>query len=594
MILQSLNELYDRLTTDPDYEIAPDGYSTQKVAFVVVLHSDGRLHAIEDIREEKGKKRLPRLMLLPGQAKPSGSGLNPCFLWDNAFYLFGYTDDEAKGERAIRACEAFRDKHLALEQEIDDPTFSAVCRFLESWRNEQLAEHPELAEIGTGFGVFQLIGENMYVHEQERIKKWWDAQQTETEIDETKGFCLVTGQQASIASIHEPKFKGVPGAQPAGAALVSFNCDSFTSYGKDQSYNAPVSNAATFRYCTALNGILSGPRSDKHRFQVGDTTVAFWTEQPTETEDWLAQMFSGNLDAAQDDHALTRTRILLQALRNGSGELRALGDDPATPVHILGLAPNAGRLSVRFWHTGSLGELFDTLKAHHDALRIVRQFEEGSKRPDPEFPPAWMLLRETARESKDISPLLGGALMRAILEGTPYPDTLANAVIRRIRADRHINYLRAAILKAWLTRKPNYQGGVPVSLDIERLEPGYRLGRLFAALEKTQERAQPGINSTIRERFYSSASATPAMVFPRLLRTYQHHLAKLNPGEKVNREKLIQEIMSGIFVMPPHLNLESQALFAIGYYHQRKALFGGGSEHAENSHAQETVNEEQE
>lgn len=594
MILQSLNQLYDRLTTDPDYEIAPDGYSTQKIAFVVVLHPDGRLHAIEDIREEKGNKRLPRLLLVPGQAKPPGSGLNPCFLWDNAFYLLGYTEDAEKQERALRACGAFRDRHLALEKEMDDPAFSAVCRFLDTWQVEQLSDHPELSELATGFGVFQLVGETGYVHEREKIKAWWGRQQAETDTDETTGFCLVTGQQAPIAAIHEPKFKGIPGAQPVGAALVSFNCDAFTSYGKDQSLNSPVSTDATFRYCTALNGILSGPRSNKHRFQVGDTTVAFWTEQPTETEDWLAQMFSGNLEEAQDDNVLQRTQVLLQALRNGSGELRALGDDPATPVHILGLAPNAGRLSVRFWHTGLLGELFDKLKVHHDALRIVPQFEAGSKRPDPEFPPVWMLLRETARESKDISPLLGGALMRAILEGTPYPDTLANAVIRRIRADRHINYLRAAILKAWLTRKPNYQGGVPVSLDTERFEPGYRLGRLFAALEKTQERAQPGINSTIRERFYSSASATPAMVFPRLLRTYQHHLAKLNPGEKVSREKLIQEIMDGIFVMPPHLNLESQALFAIGYYHQRKALFGGGSEHAQDNNEQETVNEEQE
>jgi CRISPR-associated protein Csd1 len=594
MILQSLNQLYDRLTTDPDYEIAPDGYSTQKIAFVVVLHPDGRLHAIEDIREEKGKKRLPRLLLVPGQAKPSGSGLNPCFLWDNAFYLFGYTEDEKKQVRAVRACEAFRDRHLALEKEMDDPAFSAVCRFLATWQVEQLSDHPELSELATGFGVFQLVGETGYVHEREKIKAWWGEQQAETDTDETTGFCLITGQQAPIASIHEPKFKGIPGAQPVGAALVSFNCDAFTSYGKDQSFNAPVSNAATFRYCTALNGILSGPRSIKHRFQVGDTTVAFWTEQPTETEDWLAKMFSGDLEEVQDDNALQRTRVLLQALRSGSGELRALGDDPATPVHILGLAPNAGRLSVRFWHTDSLGELFDKLKVHHDALRLYWCWDPFDRKEPPEFPPVWMLLRETARESKDILPLLGGALMRAILEEIPYPDTLANAVIRRIRADRHINYLRAAILKAWLNRKPNHKGGVPVSLDIERFEPGYRLGRLFAALEKTQERAQPGINSTIRERFYSSASATPAMVFPRLLRTYQHHLAKLNPGEKINREKLIQEIMDGIVVMPPHLNLESQALFTIGYYHQRKALFGGGSEHTERNNEQETVKEEQE
>jgi CRISPR-associated protein Csd1 len=230
---------------------------------------------------------------------------------------------------------------------------------------------------------------------------------------------------------------------------------------------------------------------------------------------------------------------------------------------------------VRFWNTDTLGALFDKLKDHHEAMRIDRQFGEGSKRPDPEFPPAWMLLRETAREPKDIPPLLAGALMRAILEGMPYPDALAHAVIRRVRADRVINYCRAAILKAWLIRKPHRQGGIPVSLDTERTDPAYRLGRLFAVLEGAQYRALGDVGASIRDRFYSSASATPAMVFPRLLRTYQHHLGKMETGAKVNFEKRAQEIIDGIDDMPAHLNLEAQAQFAIGYYHQRKALFDG-------------------
>jgi len=571
MILQSLHRLYDRLASDPEYAVAPPGYSLQKISFAVVLHPDGRLHAIEDRHDTTGKKAVPIQLLVPGQAKPSGSGLNPCFLWDNALYLFGYTDDDKKRERAPKACAAFRERHLALEDGIDDPAFSAVCGFLENWSPEKIIDHPELAELGTGFGVFQLIGETGYIHERPRIRDWWASHQRDDSAQ--TGLCLVTGEQAPIANIHEPKIKGVVGAQSAGGLLVSFNCDAFTSYGKNQSHNAPVSEAATFRYATALNAILSGPRSGRHRFQLGDTTVAFWTERPTVTEGWLAQMLTGDIEEAQDDATLRQTRVLLSALRKGGGELALLGDDPATPINILGLAPNAGRLSVRFWHTGSLGGLFDRLKAHHDNLRLDWRWDPFDKREPPEFPPIWMLLRETARESKDIPPLLGGALMRATLEGGPYPDSLASAVIRRIRADRVINYLRAAILKAWLIRKPNRQGGIPVSLDTERSDPAYRLGRLFAALEKTQEEAQPGINATIRERFYSAASATPSMVFPRLLRTYQHHLAKLNPGAKVNREKLVQEIVDGLDAMPAHLNLEEQARFAIGYYHQRKALF---------------------
>lgn len=583
MILQSLNQLYDRLTTDPDYQIAPAGYSAQKIAFVVVLHPDGRLHGIEDIREENGKKRIPRQVLVPGQSKPTGKGINPCFLWDNSAYLLGHVAPQKSNEsedkfkqRRTRTAESFtefRARHIALEQEIDDEGFSAFCRYLEAWDPVRCAEFPLLDELQSGFGIFQIIGETRYLHQRNTIKVWWEGRLDDANDASHTSFCLVSGQRAVPARTHEPKLKGVDGAQSSGAALVSFNCDAFTSYGKDQSYNAPVSKQAAFRYCTALNGILSGTRSNKHRFSIGDTTVVFWTDKPTVAEGWLADLLTGDLSEPQDDTALKQTRVLLQALRNGSGELRVLGDDPATPVQLLGLAPNAARLAVRFWHTGSLGDLFDKLKAHHDALRLVPQYEAGSKHPDPEFPSIWMLLRETARESKDIPPLLGGALMRAILEGVPYPDSLANAVVRRIRADHIVNFLRAAILKAWLTRNSNTQGGISVSLNTENPDPAYRLGRLLAVLESAQYAALGDVGAGIRDRFYSAASATPATVFPRLLRTYQHHLGKMDRGAKIAFEKRAQEIIDGIDTMPTHFNLEAQARFAIGYYHQRKALF---------------------
>lgn len=585
MILQSLDQLYDRLAADPAYAIAPVGYSIQKIAFAVVVHQDGRLHEVQDVRDNSGRKPVPLQIAVPGQSKPSGSGINPCMLWDNSTYLLGYTGDRGPAEseaefekrcgRAAESFAAFRARHLRIEREIDDPTFSAVCRFLEHWQPAQCADHPLLGELDSGFGVFKLVGESRFVHQAPAVRAWWDAQQARDDAGGRGSLCLVTGALSVPARTHEPKIKGVGGAQSSGALLVSFNCDAFTSYGKDQSLNAPISERAVFHYCTALNAVLSGPRSQRHRLSVGDMTVVFWTDQPAVAEEWLADLLTGEIEEAQDEARLQQTRVLLQALRQGGGELHTLGDDPRTPVHLLGITPNAARLSVRFWHTGTLGELFERLKAHHDALRIARQFGEGSKRPDPEFPPIWMLLRETARESKDIPPLLSGALMRAILEGTPYPDALAHAVIRRIRADRVINYCRAAILKAWLIRKPNRQGEFPVSLDTERADPAYRLGRLFAVLEGAQYRALGDVGASIRDRFYSSASARPAMVFPRLLRTYQHHLGKMDTGAKVSFEKRAQEIIDGIDAMPAHLDIEAQAQFAIGYYHQRKALFDG-------------------
>ncbi|MBF0144382.1 MAG: type I-C CRISPR-associated protein Cas8c/Csd1, partial [Magnetococcales bacterium] len=361
-------------------------------------------------------------------------------------------------------------------------------------------------------------------------------------------------------------------------------CLAFESYGKKQSYNAPVSQEAAFRYGTALNELLNGPNRERHRLYLADGTVLFWTGKPSPLEAELAAFLSGNTDASaedegksQDDATLGNIRVVLRALREGSGVLSVLGEDPETPFYVLGLSPNAGRISVRIWHRDTLGGFVERLRRHYEALDIVRP-SFGK-----EFPTIRMLLRETALQGKDenVAPLLGGALMRSILTGAPYPDTLATAIIRRIRADhddkqhpnRQINYLRAAILKAWLLRSPRWHGEIPVSLDTNRPEPAYRLGRLFAALEKTQEEALPGINATIRDRYYGAVSATPGSVVPRLLRTYQHHLSNLSPGGKVTREKLVQEIVGGIGDIPRTLSLEEQGLFAIGYYHQRQNFF---------------------
>jgi CRISPR-associated protein Csd1 len=258
-----------------------------------------------------------------------------------------------------------------------------------------------------------------------------------------------------------------------------------------------------------------------------------------------------------------RLHVLLSQIAHG-GKPGELGDTNAR-FYILGLAPNAARLAVRFWYVATLGELLDHIGDHFANLQIPH----GPK--DAEFPAIWQLLRETARETKDISPLLGGALARAVLTGSPYPQALPLAVINRIRADHRISATRAAILKAFLIR--NHNQTIPMALDTEKPNPAYRLGRLFAALEKTQEDALPGINATIRERFYSSASATPGAVFPRILRTYQHHLAKLDGGRKVNRERLVQEILNPVTSFPRHLNLEGQSQFALGYYHQRQNFF---------------------
>jgi CRISPR-associated protein Csd1 len=355
--------------------------------------------------------------------------------------------------------------------------------------------------------------------------------------------------------------------------LVSFNEPSFCSYGKEQGANAPVSEAAAFAYCNALNLLLG---RDRQRLQIGDATTVFWTDQPKTGSDEAPadELVSFLLDTAkqqpQDPVLKEQIRRALEKAANGQLAKDDLGD-AATPFYILGLSPNASRLSVRFWMQSTLGEITERLQRHIRDMAIVRQWDETAKHPDPEIPSVWQLLRQTARESKDIPPLLGGALMQAILGGGDYPDALASAILRRIKADRDINYLRACALKAWLVR--NHQQPIKPMLDETNTNPGYLLGRLFAALEKAQQDALGDVNAGIRDRFYASASSTPRAVFPRLLKTYSHHVAKLEGGQKVVREKLVQDVLAPIQTFPAHLTLEAQGLFALGYYHQRKAFF---------------------
>ncbi|MDC0299848.1 type I-C CRISPR-associated protein Cas8c/Csd1 [Verrucomicrobia bacterium] len=577
MILQSLNDLYTRLANDPDYEIAPPGFSPQKISFRVVLKPDGTLFDIEDGRSPNSKRKLlTTVMQVPGEAKPSGPGINPCFLWDNQTYLLGRQPEEKKADFGKERFEAFRDFHLSHENEINEPEYKAICRFLEAWDPVDLNKFPILDEVGPGFGVFQIQGTKKCIHENPSVLEWWNARLGSKPESETVAQCLISGLPSPIARLH-PKIKGIIGAQSAGASIVSFNDSAYESYGKTQSFNSPVGESAAFQYGTALNSLLTGPKSEKHRIKVGDTTAVFWTDTPKSTliENCFAEFVGGgssSIDEVQDETQRKRLQRLFSAVRQGS-QFRDFDDDLETGFYILGLAPNAARLSVRFFHRSSIGDLISQLHNHLHCFQMIREFEaaKGARKPDPEFPALWQILRETARAAGEEAPLLGGALARSILEGTPYPEALLISIIRRIQADRKINYLRVATVKATLVRNHHYQ--ISIMLDTTNTEPAYRLGRLFSALEKTQEDALGTVNAGVRDRFYSAASATPASVFPRLLRAYQHHLSKLPIGNKVRREQLVQEILESIQEFPAQLNLKKQGLFAIGYYHQRKNFF---------------------
>lgn len=603
MILQSLDQLYERLRNDTDYQIAQPGYSAQKIAFKVVLRPDGTLFGIQDARVDSGGKRIPRQLICPGGSKPTGAVTDDSVhkkvlpLRNDLAFLVGASVEEimdpatkAKSRvvrQSTREFHAFKKYHLDAEAAVNDPTFSTVCAFLRSWNPESVLDHQDWAELPDGQGVFQIQGEPGFVHERPAFSGWWDGQQmAASAMGAAEAQCLISGKVAPIARIH-PSIKGVMGGQTTGGAIVGFNEAAYESYAKEQSFNAPVSELAAFRYTTALNTILDGPKRNKHRIIVGDTTVAFWTDRPTATEDIFAQFASegsgfADRGVAQDETLRQKLELFLNAMRKGLHAYAELENEAQQArFFLLGLSPNAARVSIRFFCQGSLAELLENLRKHYSDCGITPQPAAGKFRGDPELPPTWLLLDQTAPRKGDgrvdrekIPPILAGPLLRAVVTGCRYPDALFLAVLRRLRSDSNVNYARASVIKGYLVR--NMRKEISMSLDTQRTDPAYRLGRLFAALEKTQKDALgDSLNATIRDRFYASASATPGAVFPRLLRTYQHHLAKLDGGRKVNREKLVQEVLAPLTSFPAHFGLTDQGLFALGYYHQTRAFYAG-------------------
>ena len=573
MILQSLNQLYTRLTDDPSYKIAPPGFSPQKISFRIVINPDGSLFEIQDARIKNTKGKLDYDKLEVPLHEKRTSGVKAQFLCDKMEYLLGVPQKGKDATKALKCFIDFKDKHLAKEKEINAPEYSALCRFLELWNPENGPELAILEQTGTNFGAFQIRGSKVYIHDASAIKNWWIAKQVEPNKDEVVEQCLVTGQSSATCRLH-PDIKGFK----SSIALVGIQeKTSYESYGRSKTENCPISKEAAFRYATSLNALLDGPRREKHRIYISGTAAVFWTDKSCHTENCLAELFSAVSAAIEQDQDPTKRselERLLKAVQQGTHFQEF--ENTNTDFHILGLEqPNPGRFSIRFYHRSSVAELLSKLHNHQSCFEMVRQFTEpvGKRFADPEFPAIWQILKETARVADEIPPLLGGALTRAIISGSPYPEGLFSAIIRRIHADRTISYLRTASLKAVLVR--NHKLQIPIMLDTESIDPSYLLGRLFSALEKTQEDALGNVNAGIRDRFYSSASATPASVFPRLLRTYQHHLSKLNGGAKINRERLVQEIISSIESsgFPNQLALKKQGIFAIGYYHQRKDFF---------------------
>jgi CRISPR-associated protein Csd1 len=582
MILQALHDYYERMRADSDSGMPPYGTSMENISFALVLDANGNLQGIEDLREQDGKKLRPRKMAVP-IAEKKASGIKPNFLWDTTKYVLGKDKEKdnenekkkRKNQERTAKCHASFVENMKTYCDESDPGLAAVLKFL-SGKDKDISGFPNAEEvIGTNV-VFRLEGERGFVHDRPAARKAWATCLRQREQG-VLGQCLVTGETSQpIARLH-PSIKGVRGAQSVGASIVSFNLSAFESYGKEQSINAPVSQEAAFGYVTALNYLLN-PKN-RQKVIIGDATIVFWAERMSPAEDFLADFFEPPSETNQpatsaDPQATTKIHDLLMAIRSGRRAVDIMPDlDESVHFYLLALAPNAARLSIRFWEVDTVGGLLKKVGKHFRDLEIVRQYDN-----EPEFPPLWRLLRQTAAldKSENISPVLAGGMARAMLSGERYPQSLLVAVLGRIRSEHAVTYFRAALIKAFLIR--NKQMEVPVSLDPARTDRPYLLGRLFAVLEKAQEDAIPSADTTIKDRYLSSASATPGQVFHMLLKNAANHTAKLRKdpekkGRAFHYDKMIQDIMNALNDFPTTMSSEEQGLFMIGYYHQRKDFF---------------------
>lgn len=581
MILQALTAYYEQLVRQGRLS-APGWDDSFKVSYELRLNDAGQLVSVLDLRTETkmGKKTVlaPRAMRVPAHEKRS-SGIAANFLCDNSTYLLG-ADEKGKPERSADCFKACAKLHHTILDGVDSPAARALLAYFDSWDPAQAAAHPLLAEQWkeiTGnanliFGYEAADHSHSFVNDDPAIQNAWQTHYNDRSADSDMGQCLITGKYAPIERTH-PNISGVPGAQSSGAALVSFNADAFCSYGHEQGDNAPVSKYAAFAYTTALNRLLADRNHCKH---VGDTTILCWAENAEPIYQDAMSMF---LFGADEAAGIQESDVQAALKRLSAGQTVPFLEKELSPdqhFYLLGLAPNAARLSVRFFLRDTFGSFAQKLQKHAEEMEI-----DCSEKEKFRTLPIWAVVNETTRtvpgQPAKPSPQLAGDLLRAVLTGGRYPATLLNGVTLRIRAEQNVTRGRAAVIKAYYLR--NYPTVLnkevyTVSLN-ETTNVPYLLGRLFSVLEAAQKAANPGINTTIKDRYFNAACATPGMSFPTLLRLSQKHLRKLNDGLATHYDKQITELMAQLpeSGFPARLSLPDQGKFTIGYYHQTQKRY---------------------
>ncbi len=580
MILQALADYYERKRA-ADPSATPEwGFEHREIPFVIVLSEEGEFLNIEDTRDTTAARKKGRRFLVP-EAEKRTSAIRANLLWDKPDYALGFVAKRKGAERVRKQHRAFGERiEDVFGPDPADIGLRALLAFLQADKPDAVWTHPTWPEVESTTGAyigFRLSGETRLICERPEVVK--GIRSAVASDGATFAQCLVTGEEGPIATLH-PAIKGVWGAQPSGANIVSFNLGAFQTHGREQGANAPVSEEAAFAYTTALNLLLH--RDSPTNAHVSDTSVVFWAEKENEIRNLAGALFRDDQKVLDDpDRGVDRLKAVYAAPAQGAPPRGGSGEQ----FYVLGLAPNAARLAIRFWRPTTVEGFAGAVLRHFQDVEVVRPPWAAR------YPSVAALLRSTAVLGKDgnIPPNLAGAVVDAILTEQPYPRHLLIAAVQRVRAERDVSPDRAAVIKGCLVRAARHSANgseVSVALDEGNDNVGYRLGRLFAVLERVQARANPGIQAGIRERYYGAASATPTAIFPTLMKLKNHHLAKIeNPGAVVNLERLLGSILDDVKNFPAVLSLPDQGRFALGYYHQRQSFFTKSSEAAEVSHA---------
>lgn len=576
MLLQSLVKLYEAWAEKG--EIEKLGWNPVKISYGVSLDEEGNVDEIIHLKTNapKGNKEIPSLISLPMPVKRS-VGVASNFLYDNATYVFGY-DNSNKPDRAKQCFDCFRNVGNKVLENTDDEFSTVIKKFLQ----KDYSEFENLSDLLTELNCTETTvddilnkGANLllmplgkFPTDSKAICESWNSYYEHS--DAPKGVCLVTGKDDHIAKLH-PVIKNIRGAQAAGASLVSFNATAFNSYGKENGYNAPVSEYAAFAYTSALNKLVS---DNDHRIFAGDTTVVCWTEDGESAyQDVFAGIFNSDDEVKQKDLHDTIVSIV-----NGNEvKWEGIPLNPSNNFYILGISPNSARLSVRFFIQNTFGKVMENLLKNQQRMKMVKPgFEKFN------YIPLWRILGETVNKKsrdKKCKPHLAGDVLNSIINDYNYPSTLYYGILGRISAEQNINWVKASVLKAYLLKnyESTYKEEITVDYNENSNNKAYLLGVLFSNLEEIQNTANPGIKSTIRDRYFTAASSTPSRVFPILIDLAQNHIKKIpNVGAKVNCQKMLTETMSKLGdKFPNRLKLDEKGMFQLGYYQRTQERFTG-------------------